>query len=95
MSNLDERVLADPLVQGETRFCSERRIARHGGIDSPKKSAGIHGGNYRGPISRPPEAAESGPPISSGDPFDETAIEWRRIAAYEKELNGGSWPQRN
>jgi|TARA_R110002012_G_scaffold67609_3_gene176113 hypothetical protein len=33
--------------------------------------------------------------VLSGDPFDETAIEWRRIAAYEKELNGGSWPQRN
>ena len=29
------------------------------------------------------------------DRFDETAIEWKRIADYEKELAGGEWPDRD
>tara|TARA_B100001167_G_scaffold170865_2_gene121764 strand:+ start:9267 stop:9476 length:210 start_codon:yes stop_codon:yes gene_type:complete len=29
------------------------------------------------------------------DRFDETAIEWKRIANYEKELAGGEWPDRD
>lgn len=30
--------------------------------------------------------------ILARDPFDETAIEWKRIAAFVKELHGGEWP---
>jgi len=30
--------------------------------------------------------------ILTHDPFDETAIEWKRIAELVKELNGGEWP---
>ena len=33
--------------------------------------------------------------ILTNDPFDETAIDWRRISEYEKEINGGEWPQNN
>lgn len=31
--------------------------------------------------------------VLTNDPFDETAIDWRRIAEYEKEINGGEWPR--
>lgn len=31
--------------------------------------------------------------VLAGNPFDETAIDWKRIAEYEKELNGGTWPR--
>lgn len=27
------------------------------------------------------------------DPFDETAIEWKRVSEYEKEIHGGDWPK--
>lgn len=30
--------------------------------------------------------------ILAHDPFDETAIEWKRIAELVKELHGGEWP---
>lgn len=30
--------------------------------------------------------------ILTHDPFDETAIEWKRIAELVKELNVGEWP---
>lgn len=33
--------------------------------------------------------------ILEDDPFDETAIDWKRIAEYEKEVNGGDWPVAN
>lgn len=33
--------------------------------------------------------------ILENDTFDETAIEWKRISEYEKEVNGGSWPKPN
>ena len=31
--------------------------------------------------------------VLTNDPFDETAIDWKRIAEYEKEINGGTWPR--
>lgn len=31
--------------------------------------------------------------ILENDTFDETAIEWKRISEYEREVNGGSWPK--
>ena len=31
--------------------------------------------------------------ILENDAFDETAIEWKQISEYEKEVNGGSWPK--
>lgn len=27
------------------------------------------------------------------DGFDEVAVEWMRISAYEREVNGGDWPK--
>ncbi|MEM6409980.1 MAG: hypothetical protein AAF683_00425 [Pseudomonadota bacterium] len=27
------------------------------------------------------------------DPFDETAIDWKRISAYVREVHGGDWPE--
>lgn len=30
--------------------------------------------------------------ILTHDPFDEAAIEWKRISELVKELNGGEWP---
>lgn len=33
--------------------------------------------------------------ILVNNPFDETAIDWKRIAEWEKEVNGGDWPEPN
>lgn len=33
--------------------------------------------------------------VLEADRFDETAIEWKRLADYEKALNGGKWPSAN
>ncbi|MEO1420231.1 MAG: hypothetical protein AAFU66_04655 [Pseudomonadota bacterium] len=30
--------------------------------------------------------------ILANNPFDATAIDWKRIGEYEKEVNGGDWP---
>lgn len=33
--------------------------------------------------------------ILANDPFDETGLDWKRIGEYEKEINGGDWPEPN
>ena len=39
------------------------------------------------------DALTPGARVLDYDRFDETAIDWKRIAEYEKELNGGTWPR--
>lgn len=53
---------------------------------------------YRTDGSFPPEADRIDAAcarILAHDPFDETAIEWNRIAEFVKELHGGAWPAAN
>lgn len=44
----------------------------------------------------PADASELGAAcarILASDPFDETAIDWKRISEYVKEIHDGDWPE--
>lgn len=53
----------------------------------------VHAYQTKGEIPPDPHALdEICKRILAANPFDETAIDWKRIGEYEKEINGGDWP---
>lgn len=54
----------------------------------------VHGYHSAGAIPEEPEDLDDAcARVLENDPFDETAIDWRRISEYEKEIHGGEWPE--